>query len=317
MVSVITATYNRSNVLRFAIESVRWQTHPLWEMIVVGDACTDDTAEVVASFKDPRLSFVNRAVNFGEHSGPHNDGLKAARGEFIAFLGHDDLWWPCHLDLALGKLREAKADLVFGRLFRVNPSGEARTDPPAGVTAYSPWNRIPASAWVFRRSLLNRVGTWRPATTLYNLPSQDWLFRAYRSGATLLALPRVTVVFISSVVREGSYQHRNAEDQERYFKLLRERPDFEPAESPPPPPEDVFQFPKDRLGPILSKPRSWWSLWETIRFVATHYPLRRIQRVALRFGVHPFAVKQFLQHGRKGGFVRMLRRRGGLPERPL
>jgi len=48
-ISVVTATYNRSNVLRYAIESVRAQGFQDWELIVVGDACTDDTSEVVAA----------------------------------------------------------------------------------------------------------------------------------------------------------------------------------------------------------------------------------------------------------------------------
>ena len=80
-VSVLIATYNRSDVLRCAIASVLFQTFRDWELIVVGDACTDDTAEVVATFQDPRIRFVNRVVNFGEQSAPSNDGFKLAGGQ--------------------------------------------------------------------------------------------------------------------------------------------------------------------------------------------------------------------------------------------
>lgn len=58
-VNIIVATYNRSNVLVHAIESVKCSTPTEWEMLVVGDACTDDTAEVVAGFHDTRIRFVN------------------------------------------------------------------------------------------------------------------------------------------------------------------------------------------------------------------------------------------------------------------
>src|SRR5262249_37890681 len=58
-VSILTATYNRSNVLRLVGETVRRQTVSEWEWIVVGDACTDNTADVVTSFGDPRIRFVN------------------------------------------------------------------------------------------------------------------------------------------------------------------------------------------------------------------------------------------------------------------
>ena len=90
-VSIITATYNRSEVLKWAIRSVLAQTFCDWELIVVGDACTDDTEQVVASFTDPRIRFVNRSTSFGEQSGPNNDGFFLANGRLIAYLNHDDL----------------------------------------------------------------------------------------------------------------------------------------------------------------------------------------------------------------------------------
>ena len=50
LVTVITATYNWSSVLRYAIQSVLWQTFADLEMLVIGDGCTDDSGEVVSSF---------------------------------------------------------------------------------------------------------------------------------------------------------------------------------------------------------------------------------------------------------------------------
>ena len=98
-VSVVTATYNRSHILRHSIASVIAQRLTDWELIVVGDACTDDTADVVASFDDPRIRYHALAANVGEQSGPNNEGVALARGEMIAFLNHDDLWLPDHLAL--------------------------------------------------------------------------------------------------------------------------------------------------------------------------------------------------------------------------
>ena len=63
LVSVVTATYNRSHVLRAAITALRRQTLADWEQIIVGDACSDDTGRVIASFADPRLRFVNLERN--------------------------------------------------------------------------------------------------------------------------------------------------------------------------------------------------------------------------------------------------------------
>ena len=88
LVSVITATYNWSSVLRYAIQSVLRQTCQDFEMIVVGDGCTDDSAEVVASFDDPRLRWHNLPHNTGHQSAPNNAGLELARGRYVAYLGH-------------------------------------------------------------------------------------------------------------------------------------------------------------------------------------------------------------------------------------
>src|SRR5262249_28181342 len=113
LVSIITATYNRSNVLQYTIASVLRATFADWELLVVGDACTDDTEEVVSAFHDPRIRFFNLAQNVGEQSGPNNAGCQYARGSYIAYLNHDDLWLPGHLATALTGLEATEADLVF------------------------------------------------------------------------------------------------------------------------------------------------------------------------------------------------------------
>jgi glycosyltransferase involved in cell wall biosynthesis len=94
LISVITATYNWSSVLRYAIQSVLWQTLQGFEMLIIGDGCTDDSAEVVASFQDPRLRWHNLPENSGHQSMPNNTRLAMARGKYVAYLGHDDLWYP-------------------------------------------------------------------------------------------------------------------------------------------------------------------------------------------------------------------------------
>ena len=78
LVSVVIATYNWSEVLRWAIRSVRGQSYPHWELIVVGDRCTDDSEAVVESFGDPRIRWHNRERNAGSQSLPNNDGIAMA-----------------------------------------------------------------------------------------------------------------------------------------------------------------------------------------------------------------------------------------------
>jgi glycosyltransferase involved in cell wall biosynthesis len=112
-VSVIIATYNRAHTLRHAVQSVCNSSFSDWELIVVGDGCTDDTAQCVSSFNDPRVRFVNLARRFGHQAGPHNHGLTLARGRYVAFLNHDDFYFPDHLEKCVAELESSGADLVW------------------------------------------------------------------------------------------------------------------------------------------------------------------------------------------------------------
>ena len=103
-VSIITSTYNRSALLRRAMESVRNQRgNVAWEMCVIGDCTPDDSGEVVASFHDERFRF----YNLPEKSPPRAHGAIAknygifqmARGEYIAYLDDDDEYLPDFLQV--------------------------------------------------------------------------------------------------------------------------------------------------------------------------------------------------------------------------
>jgi hypothetical protein len=101
-VSVIIPTYNRSQSVREAIESVLAQTYRDHEVIVVDDGSADDTPAVLGSFGD-RIKAIRQA-NAGV-SAARNAGIRAARGDWLAFLDSDDLWVP-------GKLERQMADVA-------------------------------------------------------------------------------------------------------------------------------------------------------------------------------------------------------------
>jgi glycosyltransferase involved in cell wall biosynthesis len=293
LVSILTATYNRSNVLRLVIETVRRQTVPDWEWVIVGDHCTDDTADVVASFGDPRIRFVNLEQEYGEQSGPNNEAFRLARAPYLAYLGHDDLWLPDHLEVTLAALRVTGADLVYPlvesilpaetRLVGANPSGR-----------YAPYVYVPPSAWVLRRELIEELGPWRSARECHEAPSEDLLFRAWRAGKDMRLVPRLTAIVLPAAYRNGVYARRDSWEHEGLVTRMRDEPDFREREL------SALVF---RLGAAQHDVVSGVSL--AVK--------NGIRQGLSALGLRPMAVRRFLQYGRKGRFVNDLRRLRGLP----
>jgi len=99
-VSVVVPTYNRAHLIQRSLESVLGQTHQDLEVLVVDDASTDDTEEVVRAFKDSRVHYLRHDSNRGP-SASRNSGIRASRGRYVAFLDSDDEWVPEKLERQL------------------------------------------------------------------------------------------------------------------------------------------------------------------------------------------------------------------------
>lgn len=114
-VSVIIPTYNRAQLVGRAIQSVLNQTYQDFELIVVDDCSTDNTAQIVKGIGDERVKYIPHQVNKGA-SAARNTGIRAARGELIGFLDSDDEWLPEKLQRQVDKFDSASANvgLVYG-----------------------------------------------------------------------------------------------------------------------------------------------------------------------------------------------------------
>jgi GalNAc5-diNAcBac-PP-undecaprenol beta-1,3-glucosyltransferase len=91
VVSVVIPTHNRAQLLARALRSVLAQTYGRLEIIVVDDASQDNTKDVVAQFGDLRILYIHHETNKGG-SATRNTGIRAATGDFVAFLDDDDEW---------------------------------------------------------------------------------------------------------------------------------------------------------------------------------------------------------------------------------
>ena len=110
LVSAIIATYKRADLVPRAIESVRKQTYPNLEIIVVDDGSPDNTESVVRAIPDERIRYIRHEKNKGLPAG-RNTGIRAAKGEFIAFLDDDDEWRADKIERQLRTVRDYDAVL--------------------------------------------------------------------------------------------------------------------------------------------------------------------------------------------------------------
>ena len=114
LMTVIMPSYNAERFIAESIESVVAQTIEDWELIVVDDASTDGTPNIVAAFqhRDPRIRLIAQEANQGP-AHARNLGLDHARGELIAFIDSDDIWFPQKSEKQIAAMTRSRADLSY------------------------------------------------------------------------------------------------------------------------------------------------------------------------------------------------------------
>lgn len=116
-VSVIIPTYNRANVICDTIKSVLEQTYDHFEIIVIDDASSDNTSDVIASFNDKRIKYYRNENNMGP-AGARNVGIKYAQFEFVAFIDSDVIWNKEKLEKQIQILSDKEYAVCYCRIKR-------------------------------------------------------------------------------------------------------------------------------------------------------------------------------------------------------
>ena len=299
-VSVIIATHNRPDVLAFAIRSVLAQDFDDWELIVVGDHCAESTAAAVAAFDDPRIAYVNLPLRYGDQSGPNNVGIARARGRYIAFLNHDDIWFPDHLSSAIGWLEAAGADLAIVRAAAILPGQDK--SPEAGqwsVFLYDKGRRgqydpaataSPATCMVIKAAAARAVEPWQPLAQCYWTSSQLWSYRLWRSGCRIRMVPHLTAIMVVSSDRQGAYVGSDTTEHLYFEALLKD-------------PQKLRVLLLDRVR-VDSRP-----IWRRIAWPVAFF----VMRCAARCGIPPHELLGRLVGRRRGAAQRFGYRVRGLP----
>lgn len=152
LITVVVPAYNRAATLERCVESVRAQSYPHWEVVVVDDGSADATRDVVQGLaaNDGRLRLAAHPERRGAQAA-RNTGVRAARGEWIAFLDSDDEFLPHSLEIRLQRAIEEGTEVVHSACRVRQPDGT--------VQAY----HVPRLSGRIYHDLLRREGPVFPA----------------------------------------------------------------------------------------------------------------------------------------------------------
>ncbi len=164
--SILLPTHNRADTIGYSIRSVLWQTDEDFELLIAGDGCTDNTADVVASFSDPRIRWFD--LPKAPHGGYANRNrvLRECRGRYVAYGQDDDIMFPDHVERLVATLEESGVDWAYSRPIWVArdgfifPFAVDLTQTDQLDYFLHTGNTIPSCCVAHRRDALERVGYW-------------------------------------------------------------------------------------------------------------------------------------------------------------
>jgi glycosyltransferase involved in cell wall biosynthesis len=222
--SIVVATYNRGVHIRPSLESALEQSFGDFEVIVVGDGCTDDTMDVVRSIGSPRIAAYEMAANSGSQSAPNNAGIARARGTYIAYLGHDDVWQPDHLAAVADVFaRDGAPDVVASGCVFHGPANSGISFVTGLLDDEHPAAEhfLPPSALAHTRELVERIGPWREPEQISAPVDCDIMQRAVRAGATFASTGTITVHKYAAGHRYLSYLRPASAEQHTMLAGMR------------------------------------------------------------------------------------------------
>ena len=204
LVSVVIPSYNHARYLGRALQSVLDQTYTNWEEIVIDNHSTDNTDEGMTIFTDPRITYL-KIQNNGVIAASRNVGIRAAKGEWIAFLDSDDWWTEDKLQLCFSYIND-KVDLVYHdleivsdkhKLFSRKIIKSRQVKPPVLIDLLLKGNAIVNSSVVVRRSLLEQIGGINESVEMIAAEDYNTWLRIAQLTAQFVYLPRILGYYLT------------------------------------------------------------------------------------------------------------------------
>ncbi len=225
--TVVVATFRRGSLIEATLESIARQAWPSFEVLVVSDGPAEPGLAETVDRLDSRFRLVVSPVRAGSQSGPNNLGWSLARGRYVAYLGHDDIWHPDHLRLLADAF-----DATPGASFAVSgcvyfgPAGTwdeltwvtglfDAADETAPATHF-----FPPSSVAHRRDLPVDVPRWPDADRINRPVDGQFMIDAFEHGCRFTPTGVITVFKFASALRHLSYLSGDDEEQIEMLAVL-------------------------------------------------------------------------------------------------
>jgi len=127
LISIILPLFNAQKYIKDCIKSVIDQTYSNWELIIVDDASTDGSLNIVRRLmlKDSRIKLIKCKENFGGPAKPRNIGIKKSKGLYVAFLDNDDIWLPEKLKKQMEIFfKKKEVDIIYSLAYTIDVNGK-------------------------------------------------------------------------------------------------------------------------------------------------------------------------------------------------
>lgn len=202
--SILLTTFNRSQFLPRAINSVLKQTFSDFELIIIDDHSTDNTQQVVGEFSDPRITYIRHDNNQGVSSA-RNTGIKHAKGEYLCFLDDDDEYLPDFLEAINAFLKKSNQPFIgFIRVGIAEVHAPNTVGNEKEIIKNRLWHLEQEKNLLFLREIyyvgaiyhnicFKRAGLFN--TTLSFLEDLDMLIRILESGGSYASIPRILIKY--------------------------------------------------------------------------------------------------------------------------
>jgi glycosyltransferase involved in cell wall biosynthesis len=196
VVSVVMPTYNQAHFLRSAVRSVLDQDYSRWELLIINNFSDDNTLEIIEGFPDPRIRCENFR-NEGIIAASRNRGIRLSRGEFVAFLDSDDLWYPAKLSTCLRAMGGGTDAVYHGMRIMEDgiPAGQLVPSPPEKdlhrALLFQGKPPIATSSVIIRKQCLTEVGGFCEDREIVSAEDYDLWLRLSKHGTRFLPLREI------------------------------------------------------------------------------------------------------------------------------